>query len=139
MEQMLAFKTKGNYKKRNQKYEIVIQPPSSYVAFSGQGIAMSKNEDTKSDISFNKNAPPPLAKPGDETIKFYVRFSNGEKKEIIFPKKGKIKEIYDYVRTISNSKTKFSLLSGFPPSPLDPNSNIESQDLNNALIIQKIE
>ena len=122
---------------RDQEYEIVIPPAPKYVAFSGAGTSISSQ---KSEIlkTNQKIEAPPIAS-GIPKVKILIRFHDGNKKEVEFSSNSKIEEIYKFVSKVAPVKGNFSLVSGFPPKILDMNKKIESEELNNAIVIQKIE
>lgn len=122
--------------RRSEEYEL--PPAPKYTAFSGEGQSLSQNSSTATE-PINLSTGQPAVDPASPTCNLQIRFHNGQKKNITMNCGSKVGVLYEYVMVAAPVEGSFTLMSGFPPRPLeDPNLSIEEAGLSGAAVIQRL-
>lgn len=138
----LLAKTKGKpvsvelSDKRQEQY--VPPPPPAYVAFSGEGNAMSRTSSQALD-QVNADLTVPHFDQSQPTTTVQIRFHNGQRKTITLNTDARVGVLFEYVMVAAPVDGSFELMSGFPPKTLDnPGQTITEAGVAGSAVIQKL-
>ena len=113
--------------------------PPKYVAYSGSGQAITNVQGVGGAVNKDAADGKPVVDESKPTTTIQIRFHNGERASITVNMTHKVSDIHEYVMNAAPVDGEYSLVSGFPPKPLnDPSKTIEEAGLKNAAITQKI-
>lgn len=136
-------------KKYNQKIGVALEdrrkekwippPPPKYVAYSGGGQSVGGTQGTGGAVNKEAADGKPIVDEDAPKTTIQIRFHNGEKGTLTVNLTHTVADIHAYVSCAAPVDGEYSLVSGFPPKPLnDPSKTIEQAGLKSAALTQKI-
>ena len=123
--------------RRKDKFRL--PTPPKYTAYSGAGQSVSSVQGVGGEVNKDASDGKPVVDASQATTNIQIRFHNGERASLTVNMTHTVADIHAYVMAAAPVDGEYSLVSGFPPKPLnDPSKTIEQAGLKNAAITQKI-
>lgn len=121
-----------------RKETFVPPPPPAYVAFSGEGQAISSTT-AQALAPVDVTAEGPVVDASQPTTTIQMRFHNGQRKTLTVNLSTRIEQLFEYAMLAAPVEGSFELLSGFPPKALqDPSQTVQAAGVAGSAVIQRL-
>ena len=109
------------------------------MAYKGAGTSLGGVAGTGGVVNKDAAEGKPEVDESKPSTNLQIRFHNGERATLKLNMTHTVGDIHAFVMSAAPVEGEYSLMTGFPPKPLaDPSATLESINLKNAAIIQKI-
>ena len=100
-------------------------PPPKYVSYSGEGVSMGGTTGVGGAVNKESTDGKPVVDDKEPKTTIQIRFHNGERGTLTLNLTHTVADIHAYVACAAPVDGEYSLVSGFPPKPLnDPSKTI---------------